>query len=93
MDFLGQCTKSHLDHEQLRVKARVKVSELYDRYATWCKQNGEKHVLTSRKFGAKLSPMGFQLHEANGIRYRLGLELKAQNQTTSDNDDSETPGS
>lgn len=76
MDFLGQCVKSYLDNETLREQAKEKFGILYGRYVSWCKDNGEKKILTSRKFGLKLTPLGYKPHESNGVSYRLGLNLK-----------------
>jgi putative DNA primase/helicase len=78
MDFIGQCADSFLDNEALREVAKEKTSNLYERYVAWCKENGEKKVLTSRKFGLKLTPLGYKPHENNGASYRLGLRLKSK---------------
>jgi putative DNA primase/helicase len=84
MDFIGQCTTSHLDHSTLRDQAREKFGRLYERYVNWCKENGEKKILTSRKFGLKLTPLGYKPYESNGVSYRLGLTLKTQDEQDSD---------
>ena len=84
MDFIGQCTVSHLDHEQLREQAKVKFGFLYGRYVAWCKENGERNILTSRKFGLKLTPLGYKTHESNGSSWRIGLALKDQVVMSSD---------
>jgi putative DNA primase/helicase len=84
MDFLGRCTHSYLDNPTLRDQAREKFGNLYGKYVSWCKENGEKTILTSRKFGLKLTPLGYRPHEANGVRYRLGLTLRGEGEQVSD---------
>lgn len=84
MDFIGQCTDSFLDHEQLRDQAKVKFGFLYGRYVAWCKENGEKKILTSRKFALKLTPLGYKPCDSNGTSYRCGLKLKDQHEKSCD---------
>jgi putative DNA primase/helicase len=87
MDFISQCCDSFLHNETLREQVRVNFSDLYGRYAAWCKENGEKKVLTARKFGLKLTPLGYRPHDSNGKTVRLGLKLKDRPKTTSGADD------
>jgi P4 family phage/plasmid primase-like protien len=74
--FIGQYCDSFLDDETQRTQNKEKVSALYACYVEWCKESGEKTVLTSRRFGSKLKERGYELHESNGIRYRLGIRLR-----------------
>jgi len=75
-DFLEQCCQSFLDHEKLRDQAREKASAIYSRYTDWCKDNGEKKVLTSRKMGSELRARGYTMKCSNGCQYRCGIQLK-----------------
>ncbi len=65
-------------------QGRVQVGKLYGDYMQWCKNNGEKSILTNRKFGAEMNRRGFKLWESNGARYRLGIALKRESDDTSD---------
>jgi P4 family phage/plasmid primase-like protien len=85
--FLEQETVSYLSNEVLRDQSRAKVGDLYGRYVEWCKNNGEKRVLTSRKFGSRLDARGHHLDESHGIRYRKGIVLKNETATSSGKDD------
>jgi len=75
-DFLADCCVSHLANECLFDKVRVRATELYVRYQDWCKESGEKDVLSKRLFGQELSDRGYTLIPSNGVHYRYGLELK-----------------
>ncbi|MGO9813435.1 MAG: phage/plasmid primase, P4 family [Isosphaeraceae bacterium] len=79
--FLGECCLSWLEHEVLRDQAREKASDLYARYAAWCKENGEKNVLTGRKFGSEMTTRGYILKPSNGVQYRHGIALNPAAQT------------
>jgi putative DNA primase/helicase len=74
--FLGECCNSFLDHPTLRTQARESATKLYERYVSWCKDSGEKTVLTKREFSAKLTPLGYELKQSNSNYYRNGLSLK-----------------
>jgi putative DNA primase/helicase len=92
MDFLGRCAESYLENETLRLQVKVETNKLYARYVAWCKDNGEKNVLTSRKFGLKLTPLGYQPYDANGTSYRLGLKLKGDAKKGCNDKHREEPG-
>jgi putative DNA primase/helicase len=85
-DFLDQCCNSFLDHPTLREQAREKASVLYSRYLEWCKENGEKKVLTNRKFGSELKSRGYQLKPSNGTHFRLGIAVKPDQEKGNAND-------
>jgi putative DNA primase/helicase len=75
-DFVDQCCESFLDHPSLGDQARVKAGVLYSRYAEWCKENGEKKVLSNRRFGSKITGRGYPLRPVNGAQWRYGITLK-----------------
>jgi P4 family phage/plasmid primase-like protien len=75
-DFIDQCCVCHLTHPTLRDQARVKAGDLYGRYVDWCKENGEKKVLTNRRFSSKVTSRGYKLGPSNGVHYRYGITLK-----------------
>lgn len=82
-DFLDARCVSYLE-SSLRETAKVKIDALYAAYLDWCKTNGEKAVLSSRKFGAEMSQRQFTLTQSNGMSYRMGLTLKADEEPSSD---------
>src|SRR5262249_43187372 len=90
-DFLSQCCESFLDHPALRHQSRVKAADLYNRYVDWCKENGEKSVLTNRRFGSEMTRRAYPLKCSHGVQHRVGLRLRGSGQTTSDESDSEKP--
>ena len=61
------------DHP-LATTARVKATELYTQYVDWCKEAGEKNVLTKRRFG---SAMTEQKPPARGIE-RCFVETRSE---------------
>ena len=83
-DFIGQCCESYLDNPSLRESVRVKAADLYMRYVTWCKDNGEKTVLTNRRFGSEMTRRGYPLRGINGVQWRYGLQLRGNQESTSD---------
>jgi P4 family phage/plasmid primase-like protien len=83
-DFIDQCCESFLDHPSLRDQARVQAGVLYNRYAEWCKENGEKTVLTNRRFASKITGRGYKLSPSNGVHYRHGITLKTVKSEDSD---------
>jgi putative DNA primase/helicase len=83
-DFIDQCCESFLDHPTLRDQARVQAGVLYNRYAEWCKQNGEKTVLTNRRFASKITGRGYKLSPSNGVHCRHGITLKTVKSEGSD---------
>jgi putative DNA primase/helicase len=74
--FVDECCDSFLDMPHIQPAPRERVHALYDSYVKWCQRSGEKDVLTSRKFGLALTPLGYKPDEGNSVRYRLGLLLK-----------------
>ena len=86
-DFLTECCVSFLDHETLRDQSRVKASDLYVRYVDWCKESGEKDVLTRREFGAEISDRGYPLKPSNSVQYRFGLTLRQSQESSSGESD------
>ena len=79
--FLGErCTRYTGDHP-LATAVRVKAPELYAQYVDWCKEAGEKNVLTKRRFGSALTGKDHRLEESNGHSYRLGISLKLTQQS------------
>lgn len=90
-DFLSQCCDSFLDNPALRHQSKVKAAALYTRYVDWCKENGEKTVLTNRRFGSEITRRQYPLKCSNGVQHRFGLRLKGNDQTTSEDSDSEKP--
>ena len=68
-----------VDHKDSAVgdKAKVLTGVLYERYVAWCKDAGEKTVLTSRKFGSEMERRGFKLVESNSKSYRTRIALRS----------------
>lgn len=71
----------------LNEAVRIKIGVLYSDYVKWCKENGEKSVLTNRKFGSEMTRRDFKLYESNGSRFRIGIALKDGGSSASDDDD------
>ena len=77
-DFIEQCCVSWLDHPN-RDQFKIKPADLYGGYTAWCKVNGEKDVLSGRKFGGEMTDRGYMLKSFNGVNYRLGITLNSAN--------------
>ncbi len=75
-DFIQSCCIDRHGDLEIRDKYKVEANRLYSSYAEWCKQMGERNVLTARKFFHELTGRGFPSHRSNGSQYRLGLILK-----------------
>ena len=75
--FLEQCCKSWLNHEN-RDQIKTKPADLYAAYSAWCKENGEKNVLTGRRFGTEITQRGFKLDNPNGAWWRPESSWSAQ---------------
>jgi putative DNA primase/helicase len=88
-DFIGQCCESFLENPSLRDSVRVKAADLYMRYATWCKDNGEKTALTNRRFGSEMTRRGYPLRPSNACQFRYGLMLRETRDSGSDDSDGE----
>jgi phage/plasmid-associated DNA primase len=54
---------------------KVRKDVLYATYTSWCKDNGEKEVLTGREFGSEMTTRGFELKHSNSVHYRHGITL------------------
>lgn len=80
-EFISQCCISHLGNEALREVARVKTHLVYGRYQEWCKQMGERNVMSHRKFSLELTRRGYPPKGENGANWRLGLELTTEYST------------
>ena len=91
-DFLGQECEVYLDNPVLIDSSREKCGDIYRRYVKWCKANGEKTILTNRKFGSEMTRRGFAFKESNGSRYRAGLKLKQAAEKSSGESDDEEHG-
>ena len=90
-DFIGQCCDSFLDKPHIVPMPKVNTSKLYGRYADWCKANGEKKIMTKRRFASDLTKRGYPDDPSNGVHYRAGIKLKDVIGDTSD--ESREPGS
>lgn len=80
-DFIEQCCKSWLN-DLNRDQIKTKPADLYTAYTAWCKENGEKTVLTSRKFGNEMTAKGYELKPSNSVQYRHGISLTHAATTT-----------
>jgi len=72
--FIKDCCLTWLDHPN-RTQFKVRKDDLYSAYASWCKENGEKEVLSGREFGSEMTSRGFELKPSNNNYYRLGVTL------------------
>jgi putative DNA primase/helicase len=69
-DFLTEETETDNKH-------RVYHAELYDRYTSWCSQNGVRHPMQSRTLSKRLRERGCYQHERTGTGIRwAGIQLK-----------------
>jgi putative DNA primase/helicase len=75
-DFLQSCCIDRHDDQEVREKYRVEANKLYGTYNEWCKQMGERSILTARRFFNELTGRGFVSVRSNGNQYRVGLALK-----------------
>jgi putative DNA primase/helicase len=82
--FIGQCCDSFLDRDHLLEKKKENTGKLYGRYVDWCKANGEKKVMTKRRFGSDLTKRGYVDKPSDGVHYRQGITLKDTGENTSD---------
>jgi len=53
---------------------KVKASDLYSAYKTWCQENGEQ-TLNSTNFGKKLNEKGYQGKKQGSYVYRHGIKI------------------
>lgn len=72
--FLKECCLTWLDHPN-RDQFKIRKDDLYLGYASWCKENGEKAVLSGREFGSEMTSRGFTLKPSNNVYYRHGISL------------------
>ncbi len=72
--FIKECCLTWLDHPN-RSQFKVRKDELYSAYASWCKENGEKELLSGREFGSEMTSRGFELKHSNSVHYRHGITL------------------
>jgi putative DNA primase/helicase len=68
--FVQECCNSYLNQPHIQPTPREKVHALYSAYKTWCQDAGEKDVLTKKKLGSELEPLGYTLEQSNGVSYR-----------------------
>lgn len=54
-------------------EAMTPSGELYRAYVAWCADNGEKHPVTSNRFGARMGGLGFEERRTKSARCRQGL--------------------
>lgn len=54
---------------------RVAFDKLYDAYINWCFTNSEK-AFSSKRFGDRLSQLGYGKKPSNGTMWRHGLEMR-----------------
>lgn len=80
--FLGEYYHSYTGDHPLATKAKVKATELYAKYVGWCKEAGEKNVLTKRRFGTAVTNKNHPLEHVNGVCWRLGLKLISTQEPT-----------
>jgi putative DNA primase/helicase len=85
-DFLEECCTSRLDHPN-RDQFKLRPADLYASYTAWCKENGEKNVLSGRKFGSEMTARGYELKDSNGTQYRRGIILNPTPATAKAQDD------
>jgi P4 family phage/plasmid primase-like protien len=79
MDTIGNFLK---DYCNVNGDAKLYVSELYEKYCTWCEDGGE-YTLSKQKINKKLEERGFKKkRDGNGI-YFLGLRIKDLSNITS----------
>lgn len=72
MDVLGEFIE---DRCKVDPDAKVVVGDLYEAYEVWCAKNGEDPLPTNL-FGRKLTERGIAPMKSNGVRYRVGIDLK-----------------
>ena len=73
LDFLKEEPLTHFDPEtnELENIKEIKANELYEKYKTWCSQNGERNIITNTKFGLMLKNKLVKKHTKLGNMYVL----------------------
>lgn len=56
--------------------AKIKSQDLFNEYCDWCRDNNVRFPLATRRFGQRLSELGFGTDKGtNGIRMRIGIKV------------------
>lgn len=77
-DVLGEFLKARC---YINTQARARASELYANYIQWAEENRERHPLSAKAFGARMTERGFVRFTSNGTFYRgIGLLAPEQQQ-------------
>lgn len=75
MDVVGSFLEQTIDKD---VHSKVKFTELYDKYASWCIKNGE-HALRSRAFNAQVREKGFEGAQGSQVYEWHGMKFHGEN--------------
>ena len=69
LDFLKEEPLTHFDQEtgELENIREIKANEFYEKYRSWCNQNGERNIVSNTKFGLILQ------HKLEKKRSKLGI--------------------
>jgi putative DNA primase/helicase len=74
--FVSECCESFLDRKYITPEPKAPASKVYSRYVRWRQDNGEKDIMTNKKFGRELTRLGYEMKERNSTCYRMWLRLK-----------------